>query len=61
MGRLRSLNGRAKLPLRTQFGTGLGSNDIGIDRGILTGSRIVKFERAGPRVLMVQPNYQFRA
>ena len=45
----------------TGLATGLGSNDIGLDRGILTGSRIVKFERAGPRVLMVQPNYQFRA
>jgi hypothetical protein len=44
----------------TGFGTGLGSNDIGIDRGALTGSRIVKFERVGPRVLMVQPNYRFR-
>jgi Met-zincin/Domain of unknown function (DUF5117) len=45
----------------TGLATGLGSNDIGLDRGILTGSRIVKFERAGPRVLLVQPNYQFRA
>jgi len=45
----------------TGLATGLGSNDIGLDRGILTGSRIVKFERAGPRVLMVQPNYQYRA
>ena len=45
----------------TGLATGLGSNDIGLDRGILTGARIVKFERAGPRVLMVQPNYQFRA
>ena len=45
----------------TGFGTGLGSNDIGLDRGALAGSRIVKFERVGPRVLMVQPNYQFRA
>jgi hypothetical protein len=45
----------------TGLATGLGSNDIGLDRGILTGSRIVKFERAGPKVLMVQPNYQFRA
>ena len=45
----------------TGLATGLGSNDIGLDRGILTGSRIVKFERAGPQVLMVQPNYQFRA
>ncbi|HSC28337.1 MAG TPA: zinc-dependent metalloprotease [Vicinamibacterales bacterium] len=45
----------------TGLATGLGSNDIGLDRGILTGSRIVTFERVGPRVLMVQPNYQYRA
>jgi hypothetical protein len=43
------------------FAAGLGSNDIGIDRGALAGSRIVFFERVGPRVLMVQPNYDFRA
>jgi hypothetical protein len=42
------------------FATGLGSNDIGIDRGALAGSRIVTFERAGPKLLMVQPNYEFR-
>lgn len=40
---------------------GLGSNDIGLDRGQLGGTRIVKFQRIGPRVLMVQPNYRFRA
>ena len=45
----------------TYLATGLGSNDIGLDRGITTGSRIVTFERSGPRILMVQPNYQFRA
>lgn len=45
----------------TGLATGLGSNDIGLDRGALTGSRIVKFERAGSRILLVQPNYQFRA
>jgi hypothetical protein len=45
----------------TGIATGLGSNDIGIDRGALAGSRIVKFERAGPRLLMVQPNYNYRA
>ena len=44
----------------TGFATGLGSNDIGIDRGALSGSRIIKFERVGPRLLMVQPNYQYR-
>ena len=43
------------------MGAGLGSNDIGIDRGGLMGSRIVTFERTGPRVMMVQPNYDFRS
>ena len=47
--------------LATGLATGLGSNDIGLDRGSTTGSRIVLFERSGPRVLMVQPNYHFRA
>jgi hypothetical protein len=43
------------------FGAGLGSNDLGLDRGALRGSRIVKFERVGRKVMMVQPNYRFRA
>ena len=43
------------------LGAGLGSNDIGIDRGGLQASRIVTFERSGPRVMMVQPNYDFRS
>lgn len=41
--------------------TGIGSNDIGLDRGQRGESRIVRFERVGPRVLMVQPNQDFRA
>jgi hypothetical protein len=45
----------------TGFASGLGSNDIGIDRGALAGSRIVVFERVGRKVLMVEPNYGFRA
>ena len=40
---------------------GLGSNDVGLDRGQLGGERVVRFERVGPRVLMVQPNLRFRA
>lgn len=43
------------------FGAGLGSNDLGLDRGALRGSRIVQFERVGRKILMVQPNYRFRA
>jgi hypothetical protein len=45
----------------TGLGAGLGSNDIGLDRGQLSSSKIVTFERVGPKVLMVQPNYRYRA
>ncbi|MGP8245936.1 MAG: zinc-dependent metalloprotease [Bryobacteraceae bacterium] len=40
---------------------GMGSNDLGLDRGQLGGSRIVKFMRSGPKVLLIEPNYRFRA
>jgi hypothetical protein len=40
---------------------GLGSNDVGLDRNQLGKTRIVEFLRIGPRILMVQPNYSFRA
>ncbi len=40
---------------------GVGSNDIGLDRGQQGERRIVKFVRSGPKVLLVQPNYRFRA
>jgi hypothetical protein len=40
---------------------GLGQNDIGLNRGDLGGEHVVKFERVGPRVLMQEPNYRYRA
>ena len=40
---------------------GLGSNDIGLDRAQLGGQKLVRFERVGTKVLMVQPNYSYRA
>lgn len=40
---------------------GIGSNDIGLDRGQLGGRRIVKFQKAGNKLLLVQPNYTYRA
>jgi hypothetical protein len=41
---------------------GLGSNDIGLDRGTgRGGSRLVYFNRVGPRVMLVQPNQSFRS
>jgi hypothetical protein len=45
----------------TGLGAGLGSNDIGLDRGQEGGGRIVSFQRIGPKVLMVQPNLNFRS
>ena len=40
---------------------GVGSNDIGLDRNQLGNTRIVKFERRGPKILMIEPNYSYRA
>lgn len=40
---------------------GMGSNDIGLDRGQLGESRVVRFERVGPKVLLVQLNYDYRS
>ncbi|MES1227008.1 MAG: DUF5117 domain-containing protein, partial [Bacteroidota bacterium] len=40
---------------------GLGSNDVGLDRGLLSDTRIIKFNRTGRKILMIQPNYSFRA
>ncbi len=45
----------------TSLPAGMGSNDIGLDRGKLGDSRIVKFIRSGPKILLLQPNYTFRA
>lgn len=40
---------------------GVGSNDIGLDRSQLGGTRVVRFERVGPRVFLVEPNLRYRA
>ena len=40
---------------------GVGSNDLGLDRGQIGGSRIVKFIKTGPKVFLLQPNYAYRA
>ena len=40
---------------------GVGSNDIGLDRGQLGGERVVKFEKHGNKLLLIQPNYDYRA
>jgi hypothetical protein len=40
---------------------GTGSNDLGLDRGQIGAGRIVRFERSGPKVLLVQVNEAFRS
>ncbi len=41
--------------------TGIGSNDIGLDRGQLGGGRVVKFERHGNKVFLKHINLDYRA
>ncbi|MHA7058882.1 zinc-dependent metalloprotease [Aquimarina sp. M1] len=41
--------------------TGLGSNDIGLDRGQIGDGVVVKFQKAGNKLLLVQPNQRYRA
>jgi Met-zincin/Domain of unknown function (DUF5117) len=40
---------------------GIGSNDIGLDRGQLGREVVVRFERIGPKVLLIEQNYDYRA
>ncbi len=43
------------------MGSGLGSNPVGIDRGQLGGTNVLKPMRVGPRILLLEPNYRFVA
>jgi hypothetical protein len=40
---------------------GMGSNDIGLDRGQMGGTHLVRFERSGPKVLLIEENTRYRA
>ncbi|MFQ3341597.1 MAG: hypothetical protein ACI9TK_001262 [Flavobacteriaceae bacterium] len=40
---------------------GIGSNDIGLDRGQLGNERVVYFTKAGNKLLLVQPNLKYRS
>src|SRR5674476_532093 len=44
---------------QTSLPAGLGSNDIGLDRGLSGETRIVKFVKVGRKILMIQPNYEY--
>ena len=47
--------------LATGIAAGLGSNDMGLDRGTEDGGKLVSFQRVGPKVLLVQGNESFRS
>src|SRR5688572_27553489 len=51
----------AEMIWQVSLASGVGSNPIGLDRSQLGATHVVRFERVGPRVLMVEPNYSFRA
>lgn len=40
---------------------GLGSNDVGLDRGLTRGPKLVQFERRGKRIFLVEHNTGYRA
>lgn len=45
----------------TSLSAGLGSNDVGLDRNQVGQERIMRFQRVGPKVLLVEGNLKFRA
>ena len=51
----------AELLYVTSLPAGLGSNDVGLDRGLLGSERIVKFSKVGRKILLIQPNQNYRA
>lgn len=46
---------------QSSLARGVGSNDLGLDRGQLGATRLVEFYRFGPKVLMMEKNTGFRA
>ncbi len=50
-----------ELLYQTSLPAGLGSNPVGLDRGALGDTHVVVFQRVGPKVLMIEPNYKYRA
>lgn len=51
----------SELLYATSLPSGLGSNNMGLDRGLLGSTKVIKFVRTGRKLLMVQPNYGYRA
>ena len=47
--------------LVTGLAAGLGSNDIGLDRGQENDGKVVAFERVGRKIMLVERNLSFRS
>ncbi|MFO0363176.1 MAG: zinc-dependent metalloprotease [Acidobacteriota bacterium] len=47
--------------LYTSLPAGLGSNDVGLDRGQTGRARVVRFERVGPKILLIEANRRYRS
>ena len=50
-----------ELIYQISLASGVGSNPIGLDRGQLGDTALVRFDRVGARILLVQPNQRYRA
>ncbi|PYQ55050.1 MAG: peptidase [Acidobacteria bacterium] len=50
-----------ELIYQVSLAAGVGSNPLGLDRGQLGDTRLVRFDRVGPKLLLVQSNQRFRA
>ncbi len=46
---------------QSSLARGIGSNDLGLDRGQLGKTRVVRFTRSGPKVLLLEDNLAYRA
>lgn len=46
---------------QVSLAAGLGSNPVGLDRGQLGETHVLEPRRVGPRVLLEEPNYRYRA
>jgi hypothetical protein len=52
---------RDELLYQVSLPAGLGSNPVGLDRGQLGDTAVVFFDRIGDKVLLIEPNYRYRA
>lgn len=51
----------APMIYQSSLARGVGSNDLGLDRGQLGATRLVRFVQSGPKVLLLEDNLAFRA